>query len=84
MIPNLEMLENLGMIGILTLGTTFLNHGDDESSSENQSAVAEPTSFERFLISQSFNMLVQGYKRTSEKEFVITLEMNARFWLIEC
>lgn len=43
----------MGQIVCLTLGTTSLNHGEDESNSENQSAVAEPTSLDRFLISQS-------------------------------
>lgn len=38
---------------MLTFGTVFENQGFGDSSSENQLAVAEPTSFARLCISQS-------------------------------
>ena len=38
---------------LLTFGTTSLNHGFGDSSSENQAAVAELTSLERLCISHS-------------------------------
>jgi hypothetical protein len=65
-------------LAVHTFGTTSLNHGFGDSNSENQSAVAEPTSLDRLRISHSASLSDRVCNHAGE----VTLEMNTSVGMV--